>query len=96
MSSREGKIVLDEGNLWVETCKMVLGGSVRTVEGPWRKLLEAGRLLSLDGEAFQRIVKSVQLEGDVEYDRVLEELQISETSRSEALEILTVREDYRR
>ena len=94
MSSQEGKNVLDEARLWVETSRMALGGSVRRVEGPWEKLVDSGKLLSLDGEAFAKAVRISTMGSEAEFQTFCSDLGISSTSREEASDILKVREDY--
>ncbi|KAI5123752.1 hypothetical protein M0805_000343 [Coniferiporia weirii] len=94
MSCREGRVVLDEANLWVEASRMALGGSVRRVELPWVRLLEAGRLLSLEGEAFLRAASAVRLGDEGEYEKLAEAIGISEMSSEEAMDVLSVREDF--
>ncbi|TFY64757.1 hypothetical protein EVG20_g5839, partial [Dentipellis fragilis] len=47
LSAAEGRVLQGECELWVETSRQALGsagaGSKGRVEGPWRRLLEAGR-----------------------------------------------------
>ncbi|KAH8120467.1 TIP-1 family-domain-containing protein [Phellopilus nigrolimitatus] len=94
MNSLEGRVILDETRLWVETSRMALGGSVRRVEGPWERLLEAGRLLSLEGDAFERAVNAVRLGKEGEYEKLVETVGIGEMSNEEVMDVLSVREDY--
>ncbi|KLO20039.1 hypothetical protein SCHPADRAFT_863786 [Schizopora paradoxa] len=94
MTSQEGKNVLDEARLWVETSRMALGGSVRRVEGPWEKLVDSGKLLSLDGEAFAKAVRISTMGSEAEYQTFCGDLGLSSTSREEATDVLKVREDY--
>ncbi|THH05559.1 hypothetical protein EW145_g4700 [Phellinidium pouzarii] len=90
MSSQEGRIVLDEANVWVETSRIALGGGgVRRVETPWEHLLEAGRLLSLEGEAFERVVNAVRLGDEKAYDRLADVLGISEMDSEEVMNVLS-------
>lgn len=94
MTPQEGKNVLDEARVWVETSRMALSGSVRRVEGPWEKLVESGKLLSLEGEAFAKAVRMSTTGSEAEFQAFCAELGISSTSREEAAEVLKVREDY--
>nr|GAT43660.1 predicted protein [Mycena chlorophos] len=55
IARQEAKSIYAECQLWVETCHAALGGALggggRTrVERPWLKLLQAGRLLDLEGD----------------------------------------------
>jgi len=55
----QGKGILVECELWVESCHLGLGGALgggRTrVEAPWLKLLQAARLIASEGEDRDRI-----------------------------------------
>lgn len=94
MSAMEGKVILNEVNLWIEACRMACGRSVRNVERPWHRLLEAGMLLSLEEEAMRRVVSSVRLGKFDEYERIVEQLGINEMSSDEVMDVLMVREEY--
>ncbi|GBE78415.1 hypothetical protein SCP_0113030 [Sparassis crispa] len=53
---QESKIILAECELWVETCRLALARDERArAEAPWRPLLQAGRLLCVEGEAFAKV-----------------------------------------
>ena len=57
---KEGRAVAMECEVWVETSRAALtgagGGAIaRMVEGPWRRLVQAGRLLVLQGAEWNRI-----------------------------------------
>ena len=88
--------MLEEAYLWVEACRMALAGSVRRVESPWGRLLEAGRLLSLTGDAFEQAVNAVRLGNEQEGKKLAEAADISELSTEEIAQILSIREDYPR
>ncbi|KAK7468575.1 hypothetical protein VKT23_003079 [Stygiomarasmius scandens] len=55
----QGKGILVECELWVETCHLGLGGALgggrARVEAPWLKLLQAARLIASEGEGKDRI-----------------------------------------
>ncbi|THU91630.1 RINT-1 family protein [Dendrothele bispora CBS 962.96] len=55
----QGKGILAECELWIETCHMGLGGALgggrNRVEVPWLKLLQAARLIASEGESRDRI-----------------------------------------
>lgn len=69
---------------------------LRRVEGPWEQLLDAGRLLSLEEDAFQRMVHAVRLGNDEQYQQLAEAIGISEMNTDEILAVLSVREDFPR
>lgn len=75
---------------------MSLAGSIRRVEMPWERLLEAGRLLSLTGDAFEQAVNAVRLGDEEEGKKLAEAVDISELSSDEIMQILSVREDFPR
>ena len=94
MSAKEGRVILNEANLWVEACRMACGGSVRSAERPWQKLLEAGSLLSIEEEMLHRLISSVRL-GKIElYEKLVEQLGISDMTSDEVMDVLMVREEY--
>ncbi|KAI0281623.1 TIP-1 family-domain-containing protein [Russula aff. rugulosa BPL654] len=53
----ERKALQREIELWVETCRLALPGAGERVEVPWRRLVQAGRILGADGELWMRILK---------------------------------------
>ncbi|KAL9715938.1 hypothetical protein Ac2012v2_000382 [Leucoagaricus gongylophorus] len=61
-NATEGRVILAECELFLETCNAALagglpGGKVR-VEAPWSKLLQAGRLVALEGDLWDEVVNS--------------------------------------
>lgn len=61
-NSVEGRTILAECNLFIETCHGALagggglpGGRAR-VEAPWGKLVQAGRLVALEGDVWEKVV----------------------------------------
>ncbi|KAL5534489.1 hypothetical protein ACEPAG_951 [Sanghuangporus baumii] len=97
MSLKQGRAVLEEANLWVEACRMATGSSgLRRVEGPWERLLEAGRLLSLEEEAFQQMVNVARFGDDRQYEVLTEAVGISEMNTNDILAVLNAREDFPR
>ncbi|KAJ7071449.1 RINT-1 family protein [Mycena amicta] len=56
ISRQDGKSIHAECELWVETCQTGLGGALGggrvRVERPWLRLLQAGRLLGLEGDSW--------------------------------------------
>ncbi|KAI9068018.1 RINT-1 family protein [Trametes sanguinea] len=54
-SLSEGKAVLAEAELWVETARTALKEERTRVEAPWRAYLEAARLLGGEGEGWARV-----------------------------------------
>lgn len=90
-------MVLEEAKLWVEASRMaMIPARMRRVDGPWEKLLEAGRLLSLDDESFERLASAVKYGRKDDYEGIAERLEINEMSEDEVADVLTVREDYQK
>jgi len=61
-NAAEGRTILAECELFLETCSAALagslpGGKVR-VEAPWGKLLQAGRLVALEGDLWDEVLDS--------------------------------------
>ncbi|KAF7367286.1 hypothetical protein MSAN_00790600 [Mycena sanguinolenta] len=59
ISTLEGRSIHAECELWVETChsglRGALSGGRNRVQAPWLKLLQAGRLVGLEGEPWDRV-----------------------------------------
>lgn len=96
VSPQEGKTILAESELWVETCRVALGRGERArIEGPWRRLLQASRLVGLEGQAWQTAVDvTLGVTGDAEWeDAMIQAVGFAELTREETEQILRVRTD---
>lgn len=91
----EGKTILAECELWLETCRAALPGLGSRLDTPWRRLLEAGRLSALEGKAWERLLGATfGAAGDTEWEGVVEEhVGINELSREEVGQVLRARAD---
>ncbi|PCH33328.1 hypothetical protein WOLCODRAFT_111625 [Wolfiporia cocos MD-104 SS10] len=96
VSAEEGRAVLAECELWVETCQVALVHSERArVEAPWRQLIQASRLLGAEGARWQEALDATfGVTGDQEWeDKMLEIAGFADLSRQEVAQILRVRAD---
>ncbi|KAJ7293754.1 TIP-1 family-domain-containing protein [Mycena rebaudengoi] len=99
---QEGKVIHAECELWVETCQSGLGGALgggrNRVEAPWLKLLQAGRLIGLEGESWDKVVHGTfGMQGQEEWEELmLEAVGASEIPRDEVQRVLKCREDCQR
>lgn len=100
VSVKEGRAIATECELWLETSRAALSGSgwrgvTRLVEGPWRRLVEAGRLLALQGSEWDKIkALTFGTAGDEEWEQgVLEVVGLSELRRDEVQTVLQTRMD---
>ena len=101
VSVKEGRAIATECELWLETSRAGLsgggGGRVisRLVEGPWRRLVEAGRLLALQGSEWDRVkALTFGTAGDEDWEQgVLEVVGFSELRRDEVQTVLRIRVD---
>ena len=91
----ERKSLQRESELWVETCRLALPGAGGRVEVPWRRLVQAGRVLGANDEVWTRILKvsfdDVRME---EWEnRISELIDGADLSREEIRMIARTRED---
>ena len=96
---REGKNILAECELWVETCHVALAGSLgagrERVEAPWAKLLQAGKMASADGDVWNAVLSVTFNTSTVEdWEAAMTQIVGSvELGRDEAIRILKRREE---
>lgn len=95
---KEGRALATECEVWVETSRAALTsaggrGIARTVEGPWRRLVQAGRLLALQGVEWDRIkTLTFGTTDDEDWERgILEVIGFSELRRYEVQIVLRTR-----
>jgi len=105
ISVNEGRAIATECELWLETSRVGLGGGgggggggrgvARLVEGPWRRLVEAGRLLALQGSEWDRVkALTFGTAGDQDWEQgILEVVGFSELRRDEVQSVLHTRVD---
>ncbi|KAI0935935.1 hypothetical protein AcW1_000312 [Taiwanofungus camphoratus] len=99
ISPQEGKAIMAESELWVETCQLALARTERArVESPWRQLLQASRLVGAEGIVWQEVVDAtLGVSGDQQWEEVmLETVGFAELGREEAGQILRTRADCER
>ncbi|KZT74918.1 hypothetical protein DAEQUDRAFT_659434 [Daedalea quercina L-15889] len=95
----EGKAILAESELFVETCQIALARSDRSrAEAPWRQLLQASRLIALEGSRWQQVIDSTfGVTADEDWEEImLETVGAAELGRQEVEQILRTREDCER
>lgn len=97
-SVHEGKVVLAEAELWVETARTALKAERTRVEAPWRAYLLAARLLAGEGPEWDRIVEATfGTMNDTEWEEtMLEGVGLCEMPREEVQQVLRRREDCER
>ena len=98
IGQKEARAIMNECELWLQTCRLALRGSVKTsrmVEGPWRKLVEAGRLIVVQGPEWERIKGlTFGTAGDEDWERsILDVVGMSDLTREEVGRVLQTRVD---
>lgn len=102
IGAAEARTIMSECELWLETCRIALSQGGRRqgklVEGPWRRLVEAGRLLGAQGEDWKKIRElTFGRSEDEEWEQgILAIVGMSELTRDEVGTVLKTREDYGR
>ena len=93
----ERKALQHESELWVETCRLALPGAGERVEGPWRRLVQAGRILGADDEVWTQILQ-ITFDDELSLEewetQAAELIDGVELSREEVRMIARTREDY--
>ncbi|KAI0639075.1 TIP-1 family-domain-containing protein [Trametes polyzona] len=94
-SVSEGKAVLAEAELWVETARAALKTERGRVEAPWRAYLQAARLLAGEGKEWDKVIEATfGTMADTEWEEVmLESVGLCELPREEVQQVLRRRED---
>ncbi|KAF7978890.1 hypothetical protein HWV62_44393 [Athelia sp. TMB] len=97
ISVPQGRTICAECELWVETCQSVLSGSSSRprVEAPWLRLLEGGRLVAVQGEAWDKLLTATfGMGNDSDWEELVDgTVGICEMNREEVQQILRTRED---
>jgi RAD50-interacting protein 1 len=95
VTDAERRALQRESELWVDTCRLALNDAGDRVEVPWRRLVQAGRVLGADDEVWAQILKvSFNDLGQEEWEHSLTELiHGTELSREEVRLIARTRED---
>ena len=90
----ERRALQRESELWVETCRIALPDASERVEVPWRRLIQAGRILGADDEAWEEILRASFDNLDPEWgSRITELIGGTDLSREEVRMIARTRED---
>jgi hypothetical protein len=96
VSIREGKGLLAECELWIETCRVALQGVSRNrVEAPWSYLHQAAKLVDLEGDAWARVIEATfGMSSDEDWEKVMTEvIGECDLSREDVTRVLRSRED---
>lgn len=96
ISLREGKAIFVECELWLETCHAALGGSRNRVDAPWLKLLQAGRLISAEGDSWEKILDLTSTNHGEEAwtAAMVDVVGLNKLGREEVERILRSRDEY--
>jgi RAD50-interacting protein 1 len=95
VTPQEGKNILAECELWVETCRHALAKAATRAEAPWRALLQAARIIAAQGEAWTEIVEATFGTGsDRDWEAAMGNIVgLAELSREDASRVIRTRVD---
>ncbi|KAI0706059.1 RINT-1 family protein [Cytidiella melzeri] len=98
VTPHEGRTILAECELWVETCRHALAKASVRAEAPWRSLLQAGRIIGAQGEAWMKIVDATLGTGsDGDWEAVMVDVVgLAELSREDVSRVIRTRADCNR
>ena len=90
----ERRVLQRESELWVETCRIALPDAGERVEVPWRRLVQAGRILGANDELWEQILRLSFDDLDQEWGaRITELIDGADLSREEVRMIARTRDD---
>jgi hypothetical protein len=94
ITSAERRALQRESELWVETCRLALPDAGERVEVPWRRLVQAGRILGANEDVWEQILEvSFDDHGQEWRPRITELIDGADLSREEVRMIARTRED---
>jgi hypothetical protein len=94
INSDERRVLQRESELWVETCRIALPDAGERVEVPWRRLVQAGRILGANDELWEQILRLAFDDLEQEWGpRVIELIDGADLSREEVRMIAKTRDD---
>ncbi|KAF8634467.1 hypothetical protein AX15_000908 [Amanita polypyramis BW_CC] len=97
---QQGKVITAECELWAETCNAALAGRLNggryRVDMPWLRLLQAGRLVGLEGDEWLTIRSAMlqDLPGEEWAALMVQITGASELDREQVRNVAERREDY--
>ncbi|KAF8528017.1 RINT-1 family protein [Hysterangium stoloniferum] len=89
----EARQIAEESMLWVETCRMTMDRTVRRAEGPWSRLLDAMKILTVEADKFRSVVDLVFSTKSDDLEKLQYELGVTELGLSELISVVRLRED---
>lgn len=95
ITPKEGRIILAECELWVETCRHALSKFAARAEAPWRSLLQAGRIVGAQDESWSKIMDATfGAVDDQQWEAVMTDVVgLSEMSREDVSRVVRTRVD---
>ena len=95
VTPQEGRTILAECELWVETCRHALAKSAARAEAPWRSLLQAGRIIGAQGETWVKLVDAtLGTNSDSEWEAVMVDVVgFAELTREDVSRVIRTRAD---
>jgi len=93
LSLTEARQIAEESMLWVETCRMTMDRAVRRAEGPWSRLLDVMKILTVEADKFRFVMDVVFNTQPDSLEKLQHELGVTGLDLNELINVIRLRDD---